>query len=103
MKRTERNNGGVTAWTDRYLDFRLIDPAPEEVVNEISEERAATSQASIWADWVTSRSRNHHVPISMPDEKLLRLAWLTGSILLLLRSKNTSANWRPDARSKTPR
>ena len=77
VKRTERNHGGVTAWTDRYLEVRLNDPAPDEVAAEISEERRRHKPGKHLGGLVTSRSRNHHVPISMPEDDVLRLAWLT--------------------------
>lgn len=77
VKRAERSQDGTTAWTDRYLEIRLTEPATPEVVAEISEERRRYKPNEHLGGLVTSRSRNHHVPVSMPSENVLRLAWLT--------------------------
>lgn len=77
VRRSERSHEGTTAWTDRYLEVRLADSAPPEVVAEISEERRRYKPNEHFGGLVTSRSRNHHVPVSMPSDKVLRLAWLT--------------------------
>ena len=71
----ERNNGRITSWTDRYLDVRLDDAAPPEVATEISEERRRRASGSHFGGFVTSSGRNNHVPVTMPADDLLRLAW----------------------------
>lgn len=75
VKRSERSSDGSTNWTDRYLDIQLVDPAPAEVAAEISEERRRILLGEHLGGFVTSRSRNNHVPVTMPNDRLLRLAW----------------------------
>jgi hypothetical protein len=75
VKRSERDHDGTTVWTDRYLDVRLVEPAPAELAAEISEERRRFVPGKHLAGLVTSRRRNSHVPVSLPDEQTLRLAW----------------------------
>ncbi|MEX2091496.1 MAG: hypothetical protein WD971_02405 [Pirellulales bacterium] len=75
VKRSECTSDGTTAWTDHYLDIRLVDPAPTELAAEIAEERSRVVPGSHLGGLVTSRSRNNHVPVSMPTDRVLRLAW----------------------------
>jgi len=79
VKRSERTSDGTAAWTDRYLDIRLTDPAPEEVAAEISaERRREVSRVYLWG-FVKSTGRNNHVPVTLPMENVLRLAWRSRS------------------------
>ena len=75
VKRSERTSDGTAAWTDGYLDVRLTGPAPEEVGAEIAEERRRTVSRAYLGGFVTSRGRNNHVPVTVPMENVLRLAW----------------------------
>lgn len=77
VKRSERTDDGTTVWTDRYLDIRLAEPVPEEVAAEISEERRRYKDHSHLGGFVTSKSRNHHVTVSVPRDDVLRVAWRT--------------------------
>ncbi len=77
VKRSEHDGEGVTAWTDRYLDVRLVRPAPDEVSAEISAERRRRVSSVHIGGFVTSSSRNDHVPVWLPEEDVLRLAWRT--------------------------
>ena len=91
MKRSERNHDGTTVWTDRYLDVRLVESAPAELAAEISEERRRFVPGKHLRGLVTSRRRNGHVPVSLPNEQTLRLAWrsrfdfITPSLKTVLR------------------
>jgi hypothetical protein len=89
VRRSERSNGRITVWTDRYLDLQLVDAAPEEVANEISEERLRMVSREYLGGWVTSRGRNNHVPVTMPHDKLLRLAWRTRFDVIAPSAKKT--------------
>ncbi len=75
VKRSERTGSNNMVWTDRYLDIRLVDPAPAEVPAEIAEERRRVVPGVHLGGLVTSRSRNNHVPVSLPTDRVLRLAW----------------------------
>jgi hypothetical protein len=75
VKRSERTSDGTAAWTDRCLDVRLVDPAPADVATEIAEERRRTVPGSHLGGLVTSNSRNNHVPVTLPTDRVLRLAW----------------------------
>jgi hypothetical protein len=75
VKRSERTGSNNMVWTDRYLDIRLVDPAPTEVPAEIAEERSRVVPGVHLGGLVTSRSRNNHVPVSLPADRVLRLAW----------------------------
>jgi len=75
VKRSEPTSDGTAAWTDRCLDIRLVDPAPAEVAAEIAEERRRTAPAVHLGGLVTSHSRNNHVPVTLPTDRVLRLAW----------------------------
>jgi hypothetical protein len=75
VNRSERAGNNNMIWTDRYLEIRLVDPLPAEVAAEIVEERSRTVSGSHLGGLVTSRSRNNHVPVSLPTDRVLRLAW----------------------------
>jgi hypothetical protein len=75
VKRSEHDRDETTIWTDRYLDVRLTRPAPDEVAAEIAEERRRTVSRVYLGGFVTSKGRNNHVPVTLPMENVLRLAW----------------------------
>ena len=77
VKRSEHSSRGVSVWTDRYLDVRLVQPAPDEVGAEIAEERRRVTASVHLGGFVTARGRNNHVPVWLPSEDVLRLAWRT--------------------------
>ncbi len=89
VKRSERTSDGTAAWSDRYLDIRLTGPAPEEVAAEIAEERRRTvSRVYLWG-FVKSTGRNNHVPVTLPAENVLRLAWRGQSDFVVPSLKKT--------------
>ena len=75
VKRSECTGDRTVVWTDRYLDVQLVDPAVAEVAAEIAEERRRTLPGTHFGGLVTSNSRSNHVPVAMPSEQVLRLAW----------------------------
>ena len=75
VKRSERNGDRTVVWTDRYLDVQLVDPAAAEVAAEIAEERRRTLPGVHLGGLVTSNSRSNHVPVTLPSDQVLRLAW----------------------------
>jgi len=74
-KRSAHTSDGTTTWTDRYLDVRLVDSAPAEVAAEIAEERRRTVASVHFGGLVTSFGRSNHVPVTLPIDNVLRLAW----------------------------
>jgi hypothetical protein len=74
-KRTERSSDGTTMWTDRYLDIRLVAMVAEELRAEIAEERRRHVASSHLGGMVKSCSRSGHVPVTVFDDKTIRLAW----------------------------
>ena len=56
----------------------MVDPAPDEVVAEISEERRrVTSQRNTWADWSLPAAATTTCPSRCLTTNVLRLAWRT--------------------------
>jgi hypothetical protein len=75
IKRAEKSSDGTTAWTDRYLDIELLEAAPEELRAELAEERRRHVTRSHLGGLATSRSRHGHVPVTVPDNHVIRIAW----------------------------
>jgi hypothetical protein len=75
VERSTHTSDGSTTWTERYLDVQLVDPAPEEVGAEIAEERRRTIESVHLGGLVTSKGRSNHVPVTLPTDNVLRLAW----------------------------
>ena len=75
VKRVERNNGRTATWTDRFLDIHFAEPALAELRVEVAEERRRVVEGVHLGGLVTSRTRHHHVPVTIPEDDLLRIAW----------------------------
>jgi hypothetical protein len=75
VKRAEKTSDSTTVWTDRYMDLELLEAAPEEIRAELAEERRRHVTRSHLGGFVTSRSRNGHVPVTAPENDVIRIAW----------------------------
>lgn len=75
VRREERNNGRIATWTDRYLEIHLVEPALAELAAEIAEERRRRAEGVHLGGLVTSSSRHQHVPVTVPRDDLVRVAW----------------------------
>jgi hypothetical protein len=89
VKRSAKDDDGTMVWTERYLDLRLVDPVPDDVSGEISEERRREVVHEYLGGFVTSRGRNNHVPVLVPDERTLRLSWWGRSDFVVPSLKHT--------------
>jgi hypothetical protein len=89
VKRSERSDDGTMVWTERFLDLRLAEPVSEDVAAEISEERRREDCHEYLGGFVTSRGRNNHVPVLVPDDHTLRLAWRGRSDFIVPSLKKT--------------
>jgi hypothetical protein len=75
VKRVERNNGRTMAWTDRFLELELAGVSTEELRCQLAAELGRHVSRSYLAGLVTSRSRHGHVPVTVPDSNVIRIAW----------------------------
>ncbi|MGD9636663.1 MAG: hypothetical protein AB7G28_07215 [Pirellulales bacterium] len=75
VKRAERNSGSTATWTDRFLEIRLKESALGPLRAEIAEERRRVVEGVHLGGLVTSRSRHNHVPVTVPADDVLRIAW----------------------------
>ena len=66
----ERRPGPTAIWICGSRD-----PAPEEVAAEIAEERRRKVTRVYLGGFVKSTGRNDHVPVTLPTDNVLRLAW----------------------------
>jgi hypothetical protein len=88
VKREERNNGRITTWTDRYLEIHLVEPALAELAAEIAEERRRRAEGVHLGGLVTSSGRHQHVPVTVPRDDLVRIAWRGRQDFVVPRLKN---------------
>jgi hypothetical protein len=74
-KHVERNNGRTMAWTDRFLELELARASTDELRAALAAELGRQVTRTHLGGLATSRSRYAHVPVTVPGENVIRIAW----------------------------
>ncbi len=78
-KRSMETSDGPLTWSEVSLDLKLKSADSGPLRKAIAQERTRRVTRSLCRGWITTSGRSNHVPVTLPADEVLRIAWKSRS------------------------